>query len=181
MLTYHKSQFANEYLNANCDVSLAAECCGIATSTAKSWLEDLEVQDKIEDITQQHQDKYLIDREFLTLELLNINEEAKLKGKLEIRRKTIMDIGKVHGLIVDQSNVTSHQYQIMKDVTLDGKTLEFNIGNDGSESQVAEGDKPMEITASKLETFGKQTPTPPSTEEDVYIPNSSKRSVLAHI
>ena len=71
-----------------------------------------------------------IDRAFITNELLQCLYTAKLQNKLPQMRQILQDLAKLHGLVVDKAEIdATHQFQVMKTVTLDGVPLEFNIGS----------------------------------------------------
>ncbi|MEE9356583.1 MAG: hypothetical protein V3U75_13415 [Methylococcaceae bacterium] len=71
-----------------------------------------------------------IDRSFITKELLECLHTAKVNGKVPVIRAVLNDLAKLHGLIIDKAEIdTSHKFQIMDAVTIDGTAMSFDIGN----------------------------------------------------
>lgn len=82
--------------------------------------------------------KYSIERDTITEELLyNINY-CRINNLVDNHRRAVMDLARLHGLIIDRHDVTqNHSIQVMNNVVIDGKDLNFNIG-DGSATETTE-------------------------------------------
>jgi len=89
-------------------------------------------------------DGFDVSRNFLLESLLWALNTARERGSTDQVRKIIMDIGKLFGLVIEKSEAdVLHRFQVMKDVTLNGNTLDFNIG-DGKVIDV-KGEKISEV------------------------------------
>ena len=71
-----------------------------------------------------------INREFITTSLLTIMHKAVHSDKPELARKTANDIARLHGLIIEKQDVNmNNNFTVMKDVTLEGDKLIFDVGS----------------------------------------------------
>lgn len=122
-------EFCQQYVTALGNLPKAAKNLGIKTELAKTWLKRQDVNDYIIQLRVLGQIKHGISREFLTEEyLLNLGH-CKFERKRAETNKTVENLGKLHGLIIDKQDVnTNHNFQVMKDVTLDGEALTFDVG-----------------------------------------------------
>jgi len=84
---------------------------------------------RIAEIRAEFSHKFEVDRDFLSQNLLHALVIAKRNGSSAEIRKAAMDLGKLHGLVVDKSELNaSHQFQVMSSVELNGEALTFDIG-----------------------------------------------------
>lgn len=73
-----------------------------------------------------------IERSYITEGYLHIIEEARRGNSIaskNLMRSTLTDLARLHGMIIERAQIDdARQFNVMKDVTLDGKKLVFNIG-----------------------------------------------------
>lgn len=73
---------------------------------------------------------FQVERGMLLENLLWALNTARERGATDQVRKIIMDIGKLFGLVIERSEAeVMHKFQVMKEVTLDGNALAFDIGD----------------------------------------------------
>lgn len=73
---------------------------------------------------------YTVQREDLLEPLLWALNTARQNNNTETVRKIVMDIGKLFGLVIDKIQADiSGQFTVMKEVTVDGNALVFDIGS----------------------------------------------------
>lgn len=126
--TIHEN-FAHQYVKYSGNVLKAAKAVHVNTQTARNWLKDQDVCELIFELQLELNAHMQVDRNLLSRNLLEVYGKAQTKGQLDQMRKTTMDLGKLHGLIVDRQDInTNHQFQIMRDVTIDGQALQFDVG-----------------------------------------------------
>lgn len=71
-----------------------------------------------------------VNRDLLLEPLLWALNTARDRGNTDQVRKIVMDIGKLFGLVIDRMEAeVSGQFQVMRDVTVEGSTLMFDIGS----------------------------------------------------
>ncbi len=92
-----------------------------------------------------------VSRNFLLENLMWGLNVARERESTDQVRKYVMDIGKLFGLVIEKSEAdVLHKFQVMKDVTVNGNTLDFNIG-DGKVIDV-KGEKISEIESAPAAT-----------------------------
>lgn len=137
-LTEKEAAFCENYIDSNCNATAAYrksyDAKGMSQASvhheASILLAKPKITQRINDLRVAHGKKYRIDREYLTHELLKALEIAKSKNNPSNIRQTVMDIAKLHGLVIEKQDVnTNHNFQVMKGVTIDGKALDFDVGN----------------------------------------------------
>ena len=72
---------------------------------------------------------YAIDIEMITQNLIWSLHRAREGNNVAQVRNTAMDLAKLHGLVVDKSEMdNAHAFNMMRDVVIDGSPLDLEIG-----------------------------------------------------
>lgn len=137
-LTPAQIEFINEYtLNGENAAAAYRAAYGqkvssaVAAQASRELLKMPKVQFAIAIVRAHHGSKYDISREFLTESLIWALNEAREKAKVDEVRKIAMDLGKLHGLVIDKAQMTNtHEFKVMDNITIDGDELIFNVGEE---------------------------------------------------
>lgn len=96
---------------------------------AKKLLEQAKVQSFVWELNSAIGAGLSINRESMTEALAWGIMEARRNKDVNTLRQAVMDLAKLHGLIVDKADIqNNHNFNVMEQVTLDGDKLTFNIG-----------------------------------------------------
>lgn len=94
---------------------------------------------------------YVVQRQVLLEPLLWALNTARERGNTSEVRKCVMEIGKLFGLVVDKSEAdVLHQFQVMKDVTINGDQLVFDVGSGQQVHVKGESIKGAQVVAADM-------------------------------
>ena len=89
-----------------------------------------QIAERIKELQQTTAKKFEITRESLTAELMKILKIASDDDKSDLSRKTVMDIAKLNGLIIDKAVVDmSANVKVMDAIKKNSKKIDFDIGD----------------------------------------------------
>lgn len=160
-LTKKQIAFSKSFVDNGEDEILAYEnsfsCKGLnyhdKKHRAKKLLERANVQSLIWDLRRAKGAGYAVEREGLTEALIWAINRARQNGDVKEVRGAVMDLAKLHGLVVDKADITnSHNFQVMDQVTIDGSKLIFDIGSPVEDvERIRQGAQPRITDASFTE------------------------------
>lgn len=134
-LTDKQEAFCREYVlnlgNASAAYRIAYEAENMGAASIHQCAYELkqnpEIALRIEELRQETLEGYVISREYLTKELIEIvdcSKKLKIEGEgsntkiqlpdPELRRKTLMDLGKLHGHITDKKEIKIDDSDLLK-------------------------------------------------------------------